>query len=142
MFKNQRTTGLEIQVARDGVGSFQLQSCTRIENQVIPAVTQRGILHPHGGFRALVSSNTITLVDSAILYSQASAVEIGHGIHLRGAGETDFLRRAGYIVLGLVQVILRSGTGKDNITLLLNDVALCSLVVRIQIHRSITAHID
>ena len=79
---------------------------------------QFGILHTHCGGRATHGGNAIALVHGPLFHAQASAVEVGHGIHLCSAGKEDFLLRTGYIPLHGVQIIHRGRTGENNVALL------------------------
>ncbi len=89
-----------------------------------------------------MNRNAGTIVYSPILHEQSTAVEIGHGIHHRGAGIKNFLSCSRSPGAGcfqqVIQVLLRILTGKDDITLLPDGNGFTHFVqigiIRIQIH--------
>ena len=71
----------------------QLQCGAGEEGQIIACMVQGGILHQHGSRRTFMNSDAIAHINSTVLHTKASAVEVCHGTYLCGAGVENFFRR-------------------------------------------------
>ena len=103
-------------------------------------MVQGGILHQNRGRGILHSRDAIAHINSTILHTKATAVQIRHGIHHRCAGIENFFRRgrAAQTVRRqqLVEVLFCVLAGKDNIPRLLVNQTVSIRVISIQIHRA------
>ena len=139
--QQQRAPLQHLHIAGDSVIPHQLQRGTGMETQIIIAMTQLRILHQHGGDRAFVDGNAIALVNSTIFHTQTTAIEVRHGIHLRGAGIKNFLSRSSASgtssLQQFIQMLFCVFTGKDDIALLFMNLTLSVGIISIQVHNGL-----
>ena len=74
-----------------------------MEDQIILSMVQGGILHQHGCRRAFMGCYAVALINSTVLHTKATAVQVRHGIDPRRAGIEDFFRRCRTTGFGICQ---------------------------------------